>query len=91
MIKRLVNTTLLLVLVNSNFIFSQNLNCDNPINYARDLYSIGDFRNLKTILKNCVLNQKKSTNFGMWRGGLGHCAMSMHIQGGLQFFLGPGG
>ena len=61
--KRLVYTTLLLVLVNTNFIFSQNLNCENPINYARDLYTIGDFRNLKSILKNCVLNQKKSTNF----------------------------
>ena len=63
MMKRLVYTTLLLVLVNTNFIFSQNLNCENPINYARDLYTIGDFRNLKSILKNCVLNQKKSTNF----------------------------
>ena len=39
--------------------------------------------------------KKKSTNFGMWLDGLGHCAlhcaMSMHIQGGPQFFLGPGG
>mgnify|MGYP007000411465 len=63
MMKRLVYTTLLLVLVNSKFIFSQNSNCENPINYARDLYSIGDFRNLKSILKNCILNQNKSTNF----------------------------
>ena len=33
---------------------------------------------------------KKSTNFGMWLDGLGHCAMSMHIQGGPQFFFRTG-
>ena len=34
---------------------------------------------------------KKSTIFGMWLGGSGHYATSMHIQSGPQIFLGPGG
>ena len=49
--------------MHSNFAYPQNLDCNNPINYARDLYSIGDFRTLKLVLKNCILNQKKSSNF----------------------------
>jgi outer membrane receptor for ferrienterochelin and colicins len=63
MIKKSVYTIVLVGLIHSNLGFSQNLDCNNPINYARDLYSIGDFRTLKLILKNCVLNNKKSSNF----------------------------
>ena len=47
MIKKLVYAIVLIGLMHSNFGFSQNLDCNNPINYARDLYSIGDFRTLK--------------------------------------------
>lgn len=63
MIKKSVYTIVLVGLIHSNLGFSQNLDCNNPISYARDLYSIGDFRTLKFMLRSCVLNDKKSSNF----------------------------
>ena len=33
----------------------------------------------------------KKPNFGMWLGGPGHYATSMHIQSGLHFFFGQAG
>ena len=63
MTKKSIYAIVLVGLIHSNLGFSQNLDCNNPINYARDLYSIGDFRTLKLILKNCILNDKKSSNF----------------------------